>query len=93
MSSSGADTPVQTTFLLKREGDKLTGTVSSVRGGYEIVDGKVDGDSVVFSIVVTGDTSFKILYDGRVTTEGIGFITTFEGRDRSDHFIAKRLPG
>ena len=93
MSSSGSDTPVQTTFIFTMEGDTLTGTVSSSRGKYEILDGKVDGDSVVFTVQVTGDSRFKIMYDGKITAEGIDFITTFEGRDRSDHFIAKRVPG
>jgi hypothetical protein len=32
------------------------------------------------------------LYDGRITEEGIDFIAKIEGGERSDHFLAKRVP-
>ena len=88
MAAGGGDSPVEATFTFKAAGDKLTGAVSSSRGEYEIQDGKVDGDSITFSLVVPGA---KILYDGKIGEEGIDFLASFEGRGRTDHFVAKRL--
>jgi hypothetical protein len=92
MGPSGAETPLPTTFTFKVEGAKLTGTVQSPRGTFEILDGKIEGDAMKFSILVTGGAKIKILYDGKVTADGIDFISHYEGSDRSDHFLAKRLP-
>ena len=92
MGPSGAETPLPTTFTFKVEGGKLTGTVQNSRGTFEILDGNIEGDSMKFSILVTAGGKIKILYDGKVTADGIDFISHYEGSDRSDHFLAKRLP-
>src|ERR1700704_5210365 len=48
--------PRQTTFMLKADGAKLTGTMTGGgRGGaaptaVEITDGKIDGDKVTFTV-------------------------------------------
>lgn len=92
MGPSGSETPVPTTFTFKVEGDKLTGTVNSPRGTFEILDGKVAGDSIRFNVLVTASNNrFKMLYDGRITADGIDFISKIEGGDRSDHFLARRV--
>ena len=91
MSASGDSTPVPTTFTFAINGEHLTGAVSSSAGTFDIQSGKIDGDSLTFTIQVTGGTTFKMFYDGRLTDEGVDFIVKVEGRDRSDHFIAKRL--
>jgi len=90
MGGGGAESPVEATFTFKVSGDELTGTVSSERGEFQIQDGKIDGDSIKFTLAVPGA---KILYDGEIQEEGIDFLAEFEGRGRTDHFIAKRLPG
>jgi hypothetical protein len=93
MGPSGSESPIPTTFTFKVEGGKLTGTVSSSRGNFEIQDGKVAGDSITFSALITvGNNRLKLLYDGRITAEGIDFISKFDGGDRSDHFVATRPP-
>jgi hypothetical protein len=89
MAHGGAEQAIPTTFTFQVEGAKLTGSVESPRGKYEIQDGKVDGDAVTFSIVVTPGNS-KMLYDGRIEDAGIDFITKIIGSDRSDHFLAER---
>jgi hypothetical protein len=89
MAHGGAEQAIPTTFTFKVEGDKLSGSVESPRGKYEIQDDKVDGDAVTFSIVVTPG-NFKMMYDGRAIDEGIDFIAKFEGGERSDHFLAER---
>jgi hypothetical protein len=89
---SGSETPVATTFTFKVEGGKLTGTVKSPHGNHQILDGKVEGDSITFSVLVTASNNrFKMLYDGKITADGIDFISKIEGNERSDHFLAKRL--
>jgi hypothetical protein len=89
LGSGGGELPVPTTFTFKVDGNKLTGTVSSPSGKFEIQEGKADGGTILFSIVVGGA---KILYDGLITEKGIDFIARFEGRDRSNHFLATRVP-
>ena len=89
MGSGGAEQPIPTTFTFKVEGSKLTGTVVSPFGEFEIRDGKVDGNTILFSIEAGGST---IAYDGLVKEEGIDFIAKFVGRDRSNHFLATRVP-
>jgi hypothetical protein len=93
LGPSGSEQPVPTTFTFQVEGGKLTGSVESPRGNNEILDGKVDGDSITFSVLATINNSrVKMFYDGRMTADGIDFISKFQGGDRSDHFLAKRLP-
>jgi hypothetical protein len=91
MGPSGSEQAIPTTFTFTVQGGKLAGTVETSRGKYEIRDGKVDGNTVTFSILVTGG-NFKLLYDGRITEEGIDFIAKIEGGERSDNFLAKRVP-
>lgn len=91
MGPSGSEQAIPTTFTFNVQGGKLGGTVETSRGKYEIRDGKVDGNTVTFSILVTG-ANIKLLYDGRITEEGIDFIAKIEGGERSDHFLAKRVP-
>jgi hypothetical protein len=91
MGPSGSEQAIPTTFTFRVEGGKLTGTVESARGNSEIVDGKIDGDALTFSVIATiNNNRVKMLYDGRVTPDGIDFISKFEGGDRSDHFVARR---
>ncbi len=83
---------VETTFNLKVEGDKLTGTISNPQGDMAIADGKVSGDDVSFSVTreVQGN-SFKIIYKGKVSGDEIKFTRTIEGRDvPPTEFTAKK---
>ncbi len=71
------------TFVLKVEGDKLTGTLSNdMMGSQQITGGKIDGDKVSFSVnsdfgvityagTVKGDTLKLTLTagDGQFTLE------------------------
>jgi hypothetical protein len=91
LGPSGAETKLPTTFTFKVEGSKLTGTVHTPRGDFEILDGKIDGESITFHAMVSvGSNRLKLLYDGRITADGIDFISKFEGGDRSDQFLATR---
>ena len=48
------DTPINTTFVFKQEGEKLSGTYSVHFAGEHQVTGTVKGDKVVFGFEVTG---------------------------------------
>jgi hypothetical protein len=104
--NGGDEITVTTTFDLKAEGDKLTGTVTSSgmgRGGggeprpVEISDGKIDGNSLVFYTVTTtqrGEMKWK--YEATVDGDTLTGKRTREGgegrggRMGTGEFTAKR---
>ncbi len=69
------------TIVLKQDGTKLTGTLDGGRGGpVEITDGKVEGDTVSFTIVRNfNGNEFKQTYKGTVSGSEIKFTRTMEG--------------
>lgn len=77
----------ESTFVLKQEGEKLTGTVSG-RGGNtsEIKDGKVNGDEVEFSVERRrrgGDGgTVLVTYKGKVNGDKIEGATQFGEQSR-----------
>ena len=67
------DTLADTTFVLKVEGTKLTGTVDGVRGLKPIANGQVSGDTISFLVEdERGNQSFK----GTVSGDEIKFTRT-----------------
>lgn len=80
------------TFDLKADGASLTGTVSAGQmGDTKISDGKVDGDTISFSVVREfNGNSMKINYTGKVSGETIQFKSQREGADRTNEFTAKK---
>ena len=87
MGGGGSEQPVEVTFDFKVDGSSVEGSVSSERGEFPIQDGKLEGDSLTFTLEIPGG---RILYDGLVKPEGIDFLADFEGRGRTDQFLAKR---
>jgi len=82
----------ETTFNLKAEGDKLTGTVSGMQGDNPISDGKISGDDISFTLKVSFQgNEIKFLYKGKVSGDEIKFTRTREGGDQPPtEFTAKR---
>ncbi len=80
------------TFDLKASGAKLTGTMSNQRGDNPIVDGKVEGDNISFTVVMKmGDNERKLNFKGVLSGDTIKFTRTMEGTDRPpQEFVAKR---
>jgi hypothetical protein len=65
---------------LKADGAKLTGTVSGRNGDTDITDGKVDGDSVSFTVVREfNGNQIKQNYKGKLDGDAIHFTVTMEG--------------
>src|SRR6516165_8400883 len=81
--------PRQTTFDLKADGMKLTGTMTGGmgRGGaapaaIEITDGKVDGDKVSFTVKrETPNGTMEQKYSGTVSGDKLTLKTTMQGPD------------
>jgi hypothetical protein len=93
MPGRGGGAPMKVTFDLKADGSTLTGNVSNPQGETAISDGKVDGDTITFSITreMQGNT-VKINYTGKVTGDEIKFSQMREGgQGQAREFTAKRL--
>jgi hypothetical protein len=88
----GRNGAMETTFKLKADGDKLTGTVVTQRGEAEIKDGKVAGDTISFSQTFErGGNSMTILYKGKVEGNEIKFTREVQGgQGRTAEFTAKK---
>ena len=81
----------ETTFNLKVEGEKLTGTVSGRQGDVPISDGKVKGDDISFTVTQSfGGNEVKSNYKGKVAGDEIKLTRTREGSDQSLEIVAKR---
>jgi hypothetical protein len=85
--------PVERTFNFKVDGNKLTGdTTSDMFGKSVIEDGKIDGDSVSFTITVKfqGNDS-KINYKGKVKGDEIDFTVEIPAINQTIEYTAKRV--
>ena len=67
-NADGPNGAMERTFTFKVEGTKVTGeTTSSMLGKSTITDGKIDGDTVTFTITANlQGTEMKISYKGKV---------------------------
>ncbi len=82
------------TFDLKAEGEKLTGTVSGGRGGdAPISEGTVKGDEIAFVVVRNFQgNEMKIAYKGKVTGDVIKMsVSRPGGEGQTQEFEAKRV--
>jgi hypothetical protein len=92
--------PRQTTFTLKADGMKLTGSMTGGmgRGGaapaaIEITDGKIDGDKVSFTVKrETPNGSMETKYSGTVAGDELKLKFTMQGPDgpMDRELVAKR---
>lgn len=80
------------TMNLKADGSALTGTVSGRNGDSQITNGKVDGDTISFTVVREFQgNSVKINYTGKVSGDEIKFTQQREGGEgKGQEFTAKR---
>jgi hypothetical protein len=88
----GRDGNTQTSsFDLKVDGSKVTGTMSNARGEQAITEGKVDGDTISFVVVMKmGENERKWNFTGKMSGDSINFTRSMEGNDRKQEFTAKR---
>ena len=90
----GKNGPQTANMNLKADGTKLTGTVSGRGGETEISDGKVDGDTITFTVVREFNGN-KIVtkYTGKVSGDEIKFTIETEGKGGPREITAKRVSG
>jgi hypothetical protein len=67
-TAEGPQGAMERTFTFKQDGTKLTGeTTSSMMGKSTIKDGKVEGDTVSFTIEINfGDQPMQLAYKGKI---------------------------
>ncbi len=84
---------IERTFIFKQEGQKLTGeSVSQRFGKSELMNGKVSGDEVTFSIVMKfGDNEMKLNYKGKVSGDTIKFDVQTEDGSTSITYNCKKV--
>src|ERR1035438_4103246 len=83
---------IQRTFTFKVDGAKLTGETSSeMLGKSTINDGKVEGDTISFSITANlGGTEMKITYKGKVTGDTIKLTSQFRSEEHTSELQSLR---
>ena len=78
------------TLTIKREGDTLTGTISSPRGSVAIEEVSVKGDDIAFAVVRVGfGDRIRIDYTGKVKGDTMALTMKVGAREPID-ITAKR---
>jgi hypothetical protein len=93
-TAEGPQGTMERTFTFKVDGSKVTGeTVSSLFGKSEITNGKIDGDSVTFNIVVKfQDNELNLTYKGKISgNDAIKFTVEGAGGGQTIEWNAKRV--
>ncbi len=90
--AQGANGTIKRTFVFKQDGTRLTGkTISDRWGKSTIENGKIEGDTLSFTLTVIFDIgSLKIFITGKV--EGDVIKMTAEASGSTFEFDAKRAP-
>lgn len=91
-TAEGPNGSMERTFVFKVEGNKVTGeTTSSVMGKSTITDGKVEGDTVTFTITGRfGDNEMKLDYKGKIAPGGNEIKFTVEAGGNTIEWNARR---
>jgi hypothetical protein len=89
--------PIELTFDLKAEGEKLTGTLTVMGNPSPISDGKVKGEDVSFKLAFDmgqGGPPLEISYVGKLKGDNLTMKSTFSMGDgappNETEFVAKR---
>jgi hypothetical protein len=92
-TAEGPNGTMERTFVFKVDGSKLTGeTTSSMFGKSTITDGKIDGDSVSFTITVKlQDNEMKLNYKGKVSGKEIKFTVENPMGGQTLEWLAKKV--
>ena len=91
-TAEGPNGSMERTFVFKVEGNKLTGeTTSSMMGKSAITDGKVEADTVTFTITGRfGDNEMKLDYKGKIAPSGNEIKFTVDAGGNTIEWNAKR---
>lgn len=81
---------MENTFTFKADGDKLTGTMTTMRGESTIEEGKITGDQITFKVKrQTQKGDFTSTYTGTLKGDELMLKTNF--RDQAVEMTAKRV--
>ena len=91
-TAEGPNGSMERTFVFKVEGNKVSGeTTSSMMGKSTITDGKIDGDSISFTITgKIGDNEMKLTYNGKIKDNEIVFQSSAGGGGQTIEWHAKK---
>ena len=80
-TAEGPNGALERTFTFTQDGTKLTGeTTSSFTGKSTITDGRVEGDTVTFTIMAKiGDQDVKLNYKGKISGSEIKLTSQMAG--------------
>jgi hypothetical protein len=92
-TAESANGTIERTFTFKVDGTKLTGeTESQMLGKSTIVDGKLDGDNISFSITASMQgNEMKLTYKGKVVGDQIKLTVEFPGGGQTAEYVLKRI--
>ncbi len=92
-TAEGPNGAMERTFVFKVDGNRLTGeTTSSFLGKSTIEDGKVEGDSLSFTITVKfQDNEMKVNYKGKVSGDEIKLTAELPGGDQTIEWRGKKV--
>ena len=84
--------PVGTMFDFAVNGSKLTGSIIRNENEDPIIDGKISGDTITFTVseTVNGKT-YSCSYRGKLSDDGIRFEATPKDGGKRISFMARRL--
>jgi hypothetical protein len=91
-TAEGPNGAIERTFVFKQDGAKLTGeTNSQFTGKSTIADGKVEGDTVSFTITANfqGEER-KIAYKGKISGDSIKLTSDFGGGGQTIEWTLKK---
>ncbi len=82
-----------TTFTFKTTGAAVEGTMAGMRGEMPIADGKIDGDTLTFTITRPGrdGTPMKTVYTGKIKGDSIDFSVPGRGGDPVTYTAKKAM--
>ena len=91
-TAEGPNGSIQRTFTFKQDGSKLTGETNSEYTGHSVInDGKVEGDTISFSITAKfQDNEMKLTYKGKITGDTIKLSSDFGGSGQTIEWTLKK---
>jgi len=91
-TAEGPNGAIERSFTFKQDGSKLTGeTNSEFTGKSAINDGKVEGDTITFSITANFQgNEMKLTYKGKITGDTIKLSSDFGGNGQTIEWTLKK---
>jgi len=91
-TAEGPNGAIERSFTFKQDGSKLTGeTNSEYTGKSTINDGKVEGDTITFSINAKfQDNEMKLTYKGKISGDTIKLSSDFGGNGQTIEWTLKK---